>query len=242
MIPSWPGGREPTGAGDRGQIVLVAAAVVAVAFLSMTLAYAQLGYDADRAGAGRVAVASVSEIDRSLTGSLRAAAREARRTDDARRWQDRRTVARRVAASLAADSDRLERAHAGESRSVVIELDDAAATQWARERCPDGPGRAFGPCRAIDGVVVQERADETAVVAAAFRIRVVSPAESTRATVVSRVVPASAADSGATRGDRVIRTPSSGTRFRRDDDATASPTRHSAKPKPIKRVTNHVRM
>lgn len=189
MIPPWPDGKHPTRGGDRGQIVLVAAAVVAVAFLSMTLAYAQLGYDADRTGAGAGEVAPVSAVDRSLTGSLRAAAREARRGGDTP-WQDRRPVARRVAGSLTADGDRLERVHAEESRSVVIELDSAAATRWARERCPDGPGRAFGPCRAIDGVVVQERADETAVVAAAFRIRIVSPAESTTATVVPRVVPA----------------------------------------------------
>ena len=172
---------------DRGQIVLVAAAVVAVALLSMTLAYAQLGYDADRTGAGTVEVASVSEVDRSVTGSLRATAREVRRGDD-HAWRDRRTVAERVAASLDADADRLERAHAEESRSLTVELDDAAATQWARERCPDGDGREFGPCRVIDGVVVQERADETAVVAAAFRVRVVSPDESTTALVVSRVV------------------------------------------------------
>jgi len=172
---------------DRGQIVLVAAAVVAVALLSMTLAYAQLGYDADRTGAGTVEVASVSEVDRSLTGSLRAAAREVRRGDD-HAWRARRTVAERVAASLDADADRLERAHAEESRSLTVELDDAAATQWAREQCPDGDGREFGPCRVIDGVVVQERADETAVVAAAFRVRVVSPDESTTALVVSRVV------------------------------------------------------
>lgn len=172
---------------DRGQIVLVAAAVVAVALLSMTLAYAQLGYDGDRTGAGSVEVASVSEVDRSLTGSLRATAREVRRGDD-HAWRDRRMVAERVAASLDADADRLERAHAEESRSLTVELDDAAATQWARERCPDGDGREFGPCRVIDGVVVQERADETAVVAAAFRVRVVSPDESTTALVVSRVV------------------------------------------------------
>jgi hypothetical protein len=173
-------------ADDRGQIVLVAAAVVAVALLSMTLAYAQLGYDADRTGAGTVDVASVSEVDRSLTGSLRAAAREVRRDDD-HAWRDRRTVAERVAGSLDADADRLERTHAEESRSLTVELDDAAATRWAREQCPGGDGRAFGPCRAIDGVVVQERADETTIVAAVFRVRIVSPAESTTVTVVSRV-------------------------------------------------------
>jgi len=184
-------GRERSGTtNDRGQVVLLAAAVVAVALLSMTLAYAQLGYDADRTGAGTVDVASVSELDRSLTGSLRTAARAVRH-DDAHAWRDRRAVADRVAASLAADADRLEQTHAEESRSLAISLDDPAATQWARERCPDGRGRDFGPCRAIEGVVVQERADETTVVAAAFRIRIVSPAESTTVTVVSRVVAAS---------------------------------------------------
>lgn len=200
---SVPDSSRPQGSGsgaDRGQIVLVAAAVVAVALLSMTLAYAQLGYDGDRTGAGSVEVASVSEVDRSLTGSLRATAREVRRGDD-HAWRDRRTVAERVAASLDADADRLERAHAEESRSLTVELDDAAATQWARERCPDGDGREFGPCRVIDGVVVQERADETAVVAAAFRVRVVSPDESTTALVVSRVVQRSNR-SGSTAGTR----------------------------------------
>ena len=191
MTVSDPSRREGSGsAGDRGQVVLVAAAVVAVALLSMTLAYAQLGYDADRTGAGTVEVMSVSEVDRSLTGSLRAAAREVRRADD-HAWRDRRTVAERVAASLDADADRLERVHAEESRSLTVERDDAAATRWARDRCPDGDGREFGPCRVVDGVVVQERADETAIVAAAFRVHVVSPAESTTVTVVSRVVPAS---------------------------------------------------
>ena len=176
--------------GDRGQIVLVAAAVVAVALLSMTLAYAQLGYDADRTGAGSTATASVSEIDRSLTGSLRAAARkEVRQTDSGRPWRDHRSVANRVRESLRADLAEVERLHAAESRSLSIELQDGAATRWARTRCPDGQGRDFGPCRSIAGVVVQERAGGTAVVAAAFRIRIVSPAESTTVTTVSRTVP-----------------------------------------------------
>ena len=178
----------PSRSGDRGQIVLVAAAVVAVALLSMTLAYAQLGYDADRRGAG-VAVAPVSEIDRSLTGSLRTAAREARRRADRRSWADHRSVANRVRESIRADVDRVERANAAESRSISIELQDTAATRWARTRCPDGGGRDFGPCRAMGGIVVQERAGKTAVVAAAFRIRIVSPAESTTVTTASRAVP-----------------------------------------------------
>jgi len=186
--PRNGGPGRPSTSGDRGQIVLVAAAVVAVALLSMTLAYAQLGYDADRRGAD-VGVAPVSEIDRSLTGSLRAAAREVRRRPDHRSWADNRSVANRVRESIRADVDRVERTHAAESRSISVELRDTAATRWARTRCPDGRGRDFGPCRAIGGTVVQERAGETAVVAAVFRIRIVSPAESTTVTTVSRAVP-----------------------------------------------------
>lgn len=189
MIRSHGDGAERTPASsDRGQIVLVAAAVVAVALLSMTLAYAQLGYDADRRGAG-ASVAPVSEIDRSLTGSLRTAAREARHRTDDHSWRDHESVARRVTESLRSDIDRLERAHAAERRSVSIELQETAATQWARSRCPAGRGRDFGPCRTIAGIVLQKRASETVVVAAAFRIRIVSPAESTTLTTVSRTVP-----------------------------------------------------
>jgi hypothetical protein len=194
------GTERETPSGDRGQIVLIAAAVVAVALLSMTLAYAQLGYDADRTGVGATA-APVSEVDRGLTRSLRTAAREVRHRDD-RSWRDHRSVADGVNESLQPDIDRLERAHAAESRSLSIELQDTAATQWARSRCPEGRGRDFGPCRAVGGIVLQERAGEATVVAAAFRIRIVSPAGSTTVTTVSRTVPRSGPDSSGDGGVR----------------------------------------
>ncbi|RLM59900.1 hypothetical protein DVK02_02825 [Halobellus sp. Atlit-31R] len=170
-------------------MVLVAAAVVAVALLSMTLAYAQLGYDADRTTAGAVDVASLAEIDRSLTASFRAAVRDAQ-SEPARgaRWRDRQAVADRIWTAVDADAGRLEAAHAAEERALTVTADDAAAAAWADERCPGGRGREFGPCRAVDGVVVQERAGETAVVAAVVRVRIVSPAESTTATLVLRAL------------------------------------------------------
>jgi hypothetical protein len=186
---------------DRGQVVLVAAAVVAVAFLSMTLAYAQLGYDADRTGAGAVEVASIGGIEGDLAASFRAAVRdEAGEADgDAEsdadvgaaggpRRLERGVTAERIRAAVLADVDRLAERHAAESRSLDVRFDDAAATAWADANCPGGPGREFGPCRSVDGVVVQERAGEATPVAAAFRIRLVSPAESTTATVVVRAV------------------------------------------------------
>ncbi|MDQ2053104.1 MULTISPECIES: hypothetical protein [Halobellus] len=191
MTRRWP--QSPRGGplrdDDRAQIVLVAAAVVAVAFLSMTLAYAQLGYDADRTAAGAVDVASLAEIDRSLTASFRTAVRDAE-TDAGRdvSWRDRGSLVERIRTDVGTDIDRLERSHADESRAVTVTFDDAEATRWAAERCPSGRGRDFGPCRAIDGVVVQERAGETTVVAAAVSVRIVSPAESTTATLSLRAV------------------------------------------------------
>ncbi|MFB6092400.1 MAG: hypothetical protein ABEK02_05255 [Haloquadratum sp.] len=171
--------------GGRGQIVLVAAAVVAIALLSMALAYAQLGYDADREGAGAVDVASMAGIQHSLSASLQVAA-----SDTAGRyaWTERSVAAARVRGAVSADADRLERVYADESRALTVAFDNASARRWAREHCPRGRGRRFGLCRAIGGVVVQSRAGETTVVAAAVRVRVVSPAESTTATAVLRAV------------------------------------------------------
>ncbi|WP_435186316.1 DUF7261 family protein [Halobellus sp. EA9] len=178
----------PGRADDRGQIVLVSAAVVAVALLAMTVAYAQLGYDGDRDAAADVKVASLGEIDRSLAGSVRTAATAVTaRNDAADRWRDRRVVAAEISAAVESDVARLERAHAAESRSLTVTFDDAAAARWARGECPGGRGRDFGPCRAIGGIVVQERAGTATPVAAAFRVRVVSPVESTRATLLVRV-------------------------------------------------------
>lgn len=173
---------------DRAQVVLVAAAVVAVAFLSMTLAYAQLGYDGDQTGTGAVDVVSVGDIERSVEGSFRAAVREQSATNRGRSWRERDAVVQRIRAAVGTDLDRLEGRYAEGDRSLVVSFDDAAASNWSEANCPGGPGRSFGPCRSIDGVVVQERVGATTPVAAAFRMRIVSPAESTTATVVVSAV------------------------------------------------------
>ncbi|WP_144902083.1 DUF7261 family protein [Halobellus captivus] len=173
---------------DRAQVVLVAAAVVAVAFLTMTLAYAQLGYDGDRTGAGAVDVVSVSAIERGVTESFRAAVREESMESTDSSWRERERVVERIRDDVDAGIDRLEGTYAEDDRSLVVSFDDATASAWSESHCPDGPGRAFGPCRSIGGVVVQERAGETTPIAAAFSVRIVSPAESTTATVVVSAV------------------------------------------------------
>ena len=52
--------------------------------------------------------------------------------------------------------------------------------------CPGGPNRDFGPCEATDGVVVQERAGETVVLAVAFDVRVTTERGWSRSTLVVR--------------------------------------------------------
>ena len=48
----------------------------------------------------------------------------------------------------------------------------SAASDWAATNCPGGPGRQFGPCEVDRGVVVQERAGRTHVLAVALDVTV----------------------------------------------------------------------
>ncbi|MFC6826533.1 DUF7261 family protein [Halopelagius fulvigenes] len=171
---------------NRGQVVLLAAVVVAVALVPMTLAYAQLGYDADRTPSpGPTDPSGVDEARETLRTSLVRAAADA---DGEYAWEDRDAAAAAVRAAVDADARRLAEDRAGEERSLVVSANGSAAARWAGRNCPTGAGRDFGACRVEDGVVVQERAAETAVVAAAFDLSVVAPDERSEVTVVVRPV------------------------------------------------------
>lgn len=169
---------------DRGQVVLLAAVVVAVALVPMALAYAQLGGD-PAPGTGDVGRGvGVDDARRALSTSLTEATVS---TDGEYRWRDRGAAVDAVRSELAGDLTRLEDAAAAE-RSLVVAYNESEAAGWAARNCPGGRGREFGPCDVEDGVVVQRRANETAVVAAAFDLRAVAPGERTNATVVVRAV------------------------------------------------------
>ncbi|SEO45032.1 hypothetical protein SAMN04487948_102475 [Halogranum amylolyticum] len=73
---------------------------------------------------------------------------------------------------------------------VVYEVaqNGSAATTWAGRNCPSGPNREFGPCETRGGVVVQERAGETDVLAVAFDVRVTTDDGTTDVTFVFRGV------------------------------------------------------
>lgn len=50
--------------------------------------------------------------------------------------------------------------------------------------CESGWGKRFGPCETVDGVVLQQRADEAVLLAVAFDVSVVGPNGETELTVV----------------------------------------------------------
>ncbi|MFC4358648.1 hypothetical protein ACFO0N_11925 [Halobium salinum] len=177
---------EATGDTDRAQLVLVAAAVVAVALVPMVLAYLQLGYHADVAATadhGRVGADTERALDRAVHNASRPVAGEYG-------WSARDGAVDVVDRRLRATTKRIERARLDEGVAVRIRRNDSAAAAWAARECPRGPDRRFGPCETDRAVVVQERADETAVLAVAFDVTVTGERSTTRLTLVAGRNPA----------------------------------------------------
>ncbi|NHN42218.1 hypothetical protein G9C85_11360 [Halorubellus sp. JP-L1] len=157
---------------DRAQLVLAAAGVVAVALLAMTAAFLQLGAHPDVAAERDVGPREAT--DRAV-GVLERAVDDARVTHTGEPWGDRDAVAEAVRDDLETALDSLRTARVAKGTAYAVDYDQDAASAYAREHCPSGDGRAFGDCEAIDGVVVQERAGETTVLAVAFEVTVTTP-------------------------------------------------------------------
>lgn len=158
----------------RGQLVLVAAAVAALALVPVAAAYLQFGYapgvaDPDPDHGERVA----SELDRLVDDAAEQAT--------GRAWNEREAAIREVRAALGPRVDVLERSRLGDAVAVRVVENETAADGVA---CPGGRGRAFGSCERDGGVVVQERASETVVVAVALDVHVTTPNRTTRFTRV----------------------------------------------------------
>lgn len=168
---------------ERGQLVLVAAVVMAAALVPLTLAYLQLGY--------RASVPVADDPVRDATGSLeRALVDAADGIPGQYAWADRSgavdTVRRRLRPTLST----LNRSRLDDGTALGVAYNASRAREWARANCPGGAGRAFGPCRADRGVVVQERAGRTHVLAVAVDVRVSGPATDRVGSVLVRQVPA----------------------------------------------------
>jgi hypothetical protein len=167
----------------RGQLVLAAAGVVAVALVPVALAYLQLGY-----GAG---VGADAGVDRGFDNAERLLARgvhDAAVAAGTTPWSDRATAVDETRRELRPWLDRLRTARLDRGVSYRVAYNRTAAREFADRNCPGGRGRSFGPCRASEGVVVQERAGETHVLAVAVDLTVTGPDGTTRATTVVRAV------------------------------------------------------
>lgn len=150
----------------RGQLVLVAAVVIAVGLVPMLTAYLQLGYDAD---------VRTTADDRSpaedAVGTLDGAVHDAvANVTGSYNWTDRGGAVDAVHARLAPRIDTVETAlvERGIARSVAY--NHSLASDVASTNCPSGPARQFGDCEAERGVVVQNRDGETHVLAVAFDV------------------------------------------------------------------------
>lgn len=166
-------------AGRRGQLVLVAAVVVAVALVPIVLASLQLGYHADVRASG-----DYDDPTTDATTTLnRALHVETADVPEAYDWGQRADAVQTVRDRLGPRIEAIERAQIEGGTARSVRFNQTAAQRWATASCPDGPGRQFGSCEAIDGVVVQERADQTHVLGIVVDVRVTSERGRTTVTV-----------------------------------------------------------
>jgi len=162
--------------GRRAQLVLLAAVAVALALVPVAAAYLQLGYHAHVEAR---ADDPLADANATLSRGLEAASDGVPAEYN---WSERSAAADAVRGDLSEWTAAVEDAHTG--TVVLTEFDNRTADRIARRECPGGPGRAFGRCVARGGVVLQERANESHVVAAAVAVRVVGPERQMNATLV----------------------------------------------------------
>lgn len=170
--------------GRRGQVVLVAAAVVAVALLPILFSYLQLGYH-DDVRTGEQFTGPTRNGERFLERAVAKASNAVPRNYG---WGQRGAAVAAVRDRLDARFDTLEAARVERGTVYRVRYNQTAATAYARGHCPGGPNRQFGPCRARGGVVVQKRVGETHVVAVAVDLRVTGERRTVRETIVVRAV------------------------------------------------------
>ena len=168
----------------RGQLVLAAAAVVAVALAPVVLSYLQLGYHAD--------VRATADYGDPTTDARRvlerAVATASADVPAEYRWSQRRQAVIAVKDRLRPRLDRLRTARVKSGTLHQVTDNGTVARGWAARRCPGGPDRQFGDCAVREGVIVQNRTGRTHVLGVGFDLRTTTSRGETRVTLV--VVPA----------------------------------------------------
>lgn len=168
---------------DRGQLVLVAAAAIALALFPIVLAYLQLGYAGDVA-AEPTGPAPGSELDRALERAVHSAAADV----DGRGHETPEAAATTFRHSVGGDVERLETARIEEGTAARISYAPRVADEWVSAGdWRTGVATGFDEPTVHDGIVIQERAGEHVVVAVAFDVVLVEPDRTVRRSVVVRV-------------------------------------------------------
>jgi hypothetical protein len=160
-------------AATRGQLVLLAAGLVAVVLVAMLLAYAQVDAPVDEPGESQTAVTS-TEVTRGLVAVARNASREVGTRASGP------SVAHTVRQRAGRDVTRMRAAWLDRGAVVDVGWNRTAARRWARRDCPGGRHLTVSDCRPRDGLVTQRRAGEWYVVALAFDVRVATDRRTAR--------------------------------------------------------------
>ena len=169
---------------NRGQLVLAAAALVAVALAPVVFAYLQLGYHGD-VTASEGYTSPGRNAERVLERAVHEAGVEVRGEYS---WDERDAAVSAVRSTLRPRVDALRSSRVESGTAYRVSYNESAARAWRRENCPSGPNRDFGACDARQGIVVQERAGETHVLAVAFDVHVTTERGSIALTVVVQTV------------------------------------------------------
>ncbi|MFY4812980.1 DUF7261 family protein [Haloarcula sp. AONF1] len=165
----------------RGQLVLVAATVVAVALVPILFASLQLGYHDDVRATADYHDDPSADALRVLE---RAVATESASIPSQYAWSANDSAVTAVRTGLESRLDRLQTSQIEDGIHYNITYNGTAARRWKDANCPSGPSRQFGDCVADRGVVTQERVGRTHVLAVGFDVTTTTERGETTVTVV----------------------------------------------------------
>lgn len=165
---------------ERGQLVVLAAAAIAIALVPMALAYLQLGYHADIRTA-TVEDDTVPAVERTLHQSLISASSDIPARHG---WRNRSDAVTTLRERLQPSIDSLSTARLDGGTAIEVTYNGSRAKAWESEHCPGGPDRDFGSCRTDRAVVIQERDGRTHVLAIAVDVRVTTADSTAQVSIV----------------------------------------------------------
>ncbi|WP_158057906.1 DUF7261 family protein [Halorussus halophilus] len=156
----------------------------AVALAPVVFAYLQLGYHGD-VTASEDYTSPGRNAERVLERAVHEASVETR---GEYAWTDRDLAVSEVRSELEPRVNSLRSSRVESGTAYRVSYNQSAAQAWRQDNCLSGSNRDFGGCIVRQGVVVQERAGETHVLAVAFYVRVTTERGTTELTILVRPV------------------------------------------------------